>query len=110
MSGTRARAGRSQGAKLASASACGGRPSKCNESARPRGGRVLDRLQSAAAAEIPTPVVRLEQVFAAQRAAFAREMSPTYGARRDRLDRLLRLTEMHQDAIAAAISADFGHR
>ena len=70
---------------------------------------VLDRPQSAAA-ETSTPVARMDEVFAAQRAAFARAMNPPVAARRDRLDRLLHLTEKHQNAIIDAISADFGHR
>jgi coniferyl-aldehyde dehydrogenase len=61
-------------------------------------------------ANVATPIARTSELFAAQRAAFAREMNPTFGARRDRLGRLLRLTEKHQDAIGDAISADFGHR
>ena len=39
----------------------------------------------------------MDEVFAAQRAAFAREMNPSLDVRRDRLDRLLRLTETHQE-------------
>jgi len=57
-----------------------------------------------------TPAARLDEVFAAQRSAFAREMNPSLAVRRDRLDRLLHLTEAHQDAIIDAISIDFGHR
>ncbi len=57
-----------------------------------------------------TPATRMQQTFAAQRAAFLREMNPRYDVRRDRLDRLSRLTTTHQDAIIGAISADFGHR
>ncbi len=70
---------------------------------------VLDRPQSVAANDA-APVAHMEQVFAAQRTAFTREMNPTLAVRRDRLDRLLRLTEAHQGAIIDAISADFGHR
>ena len=62
------------------------------------------------AASVPTPGARLEDAFAAQRAAFAREMNPSLEARHDRLDRLLQLTAVHQDAIIDAVSADFGHR
>jgi coniferyl-aldehyde dehydrogenase len=57
-----------------------------------------------------TPAARLDEMFAAQRSAFAREMNPSLAVRRDRLDRLLLLTQTHQDAIIGAISADFGHR
>jgi coniferyl-aldehyde dehydrogenase len=59
---------------------------------------------------VVTPLARMNEVLAAQRAAFAREMNPSLGARHDRLDRLLRLTETHQGAIRDAISTDFGHR
>ncbi|MEO8674385.1 MAG: coniferyl aldehyde dehydrogenase [Casimicrobiaceae bacterium] len=52
----------------------------------------------------------MEEIFAAQRGAFAREMNPSLAVRRDRLDRLLHLTQTHQGAIIDAISADFGHR
>ncbi len=62
------------------------------------------------AATAATPEAVLEPVFAAQRAAFAREMNPSLAVRRDRLDRLLALTSKHQGAIIAAVSSDFGHR
>jgi coniferyl-aldehyde dehydrogenase len=52
----------------------------------------------------------MEQMFTAQRDAFAREMNPPLHVRRDRLDRLSRLAKTHREAIIAAISADFGHR
>ncbi len=55
-------------------------------------------------------IAAMEKTFAAQRAAFAADMHPSLAARRGRLDRLLRLTERHERAIAEAISADFGHR
>ena len=70
---------------------------------------VLERPPTGAA-EAPTPVMRMHEVFAAQRAAFAHESNPSLARRRDRLDRLLHLTEVHQRAIIDAISADFGHR
>jgi coniferyl-aldehyde dehydrogenase len=53
---------------------------------------------------------RLDAAFAAQRAAFAREMLPAREVRVDRLRRALRMTEKHERAIATAIAADFGHR
>ena len=53
---------------------------------------------------------QMSKAFAAQRAAFAGDMNPGRDVRRDRLARLLQLTEKHQGAIAEAISADFGHR
>ncbi len=61
-------------------------------------------------ADAASIIARMEKTFAAQRAAFALDMDPSREARRDRLSRLLALTEKHQDAIADAISADFGHR
>ena len=75
-----------------------------------------DRIDPALAGEMPravpadAPVAQLPEIFDAQRAAFAADMSPSREARVDRLDRLLRLTEEHQGEIADAISADFGHR
>ncbi len=57
-----------------------------------------------------SPAARLEARFALQRRAFAADMNPARETRQDRLDRLLRLTEAHQQEIGAAISADFGHR
>lgn len=69
----------------------------------------IDRPQTIAAGVV-TPLARMDEVFAAQRAAFAREMNPSLDVRRDRLDRLLLLTKTHQRAIIEAISADFGHR
>ena len=59
----------------------------------------------------PTPSPgHLEQRFAAQRKAFAAEPYPPLAVRRDRLDRLLGLTEGHEAEIVAAIAADFGTR
>src|SRR5688572_5838285 len=45
-----------------------------------------------------------------QRAAFEREPFPTPAVRRERLDRILDLLRRHRDALAEAVSADFGHR
>ena len=70
---------------------------------------VLER-PPVAVPDTSTPVDRMEQMFFAQRAAFLREMNPAFDVRRDRVDRLLHLTETHQDSIIDAISADFGHR
>ncbi len=70
---------------------------------------MLERSPAGPAGSV-TPAARLDEVFAAQRSAFAREMNPSLAVRRDRLDRLLLLTQKHQDAIIGAISADFGHR
>jgi coniferyl-aldehyde dehydrogenase len=57
-----------------------------------------------------TLIARMRAAFDAQRAAFAADMLPDRAVRIDRLDRMLRLTEKYQAAIADAISADFGHR
>ncbi|MFZ5549481.1 MAG: coniferyl aldehyde dehydrogenase [Pseudomonadota bacterium] len=45
-----------------------------------------------------------------QRAAFAAEPHPALAVRRDRLQRLHKMTAQHADELAAAISRDFGHR
>ena len=52
----------------------------------------------------------LQELFAAQRLAFAAEPYPSLAARRDRLDRLEAMTERHEEEIVAAIAADFGAR
>jgi coniferyl-aldehyde dehydrogenase len=52
----------------------------------------------------------LHAVFEAQRAAYARELYPSWPVRRDRLRRLLALLNDNAQAIAAAIDADFGGR
>ena len=52
----------------------------------------------------------LQELFAAQRRAFAAEPYPSLAARRDRLDRFEVITERHEDEIVAAIAADFGTR
>jgi coniferyl-aldehyde dehydrogenase len=62
------------------------------------------------AAGVTAPDAVLGAAFAAQRAAFARDMNPSLAIRRDRLDRLLAFTTTRRDDIAAAIAADFGHR
>jgi coniferyl-aldehyde dehydrogenase len=49
-------------------------------------------------------------LFAAQRAAFAREPDPALPVRRDRLDRVAALVEESEPEIVAAIAADFGMR
>jgi len=54
--------------------------------------------------------VGLEQLFDIQRQAFEHDMNPSRQVRDDRLARLLAMTEKHGNAIAEAISADFGHR
>jgi acyl-CoA reductase-like NAD-dependent aldehyde dehydrogenase len=52
----------------------------------------------------------LADLFAAQRAAFAREPYPDAAARDRRLAALETLLSGHADAIARAVSSDFGHR
>ena len=49
-------------------------------------------------------------LFAAQRAAFAREPDPPLPVRRDRLDRVAALVEESEPEMVAAIAADFGMR
>ncbi|MCB1394435.1 MAG: long-chain-fatty-acid--CoA ligase [Rhodobacter sp.] len=53
---------------------------------------------------------RLRQVFALQQAAFARHPSPLLEARKDALKLLKRQLQRYQDALAAALVADFGFR
>ncbi|NRF71774.1 coniferyl aldehyde dehydrogenase [Aquincola sp. S2] len=45
-----------------------------------------------------------------QRAAFAAEPMPSLAVRRDRLQRVHRMTTRHGDELATAIASDFGHR
>jgi coniferyl-aldehyde dehydrogenase len=52
----------------------------------------------------------MKTLFDQQRAAFAQDSFPDLAARLDRIARLKALMEKHEDAIAQAISADFGHR
>jgi coniferyl-aldehyde dehydrogenase len=56
------------------------------------------------------PVIDLEAVFARHRAAFLAEPAPGLAARRAHLSKLEKAVLANQDAIAEAISADFGHR
>jgi coniferyl-aldehyde dehydrogenase len=65
---------------------------------------------AAAGSVAPAAPHDLQQLFAAQREAFAAEPYPPASVRRDRLDRLLALTERHEDEIVAAIASDFGAR
>lgn len=58
----------------------------------------------------PPAVESLERLFAAQRAAFARAPYPDAATRDRRLAALQRLLRENADALAAAISRDFGHR
>lgn len=56
---------------------------------------------------IPTD---LDRLFASQRAAFQRQPNPPARERAAHLDALCELLRDHADEIAAAASADFGHR
>jgi acyl-CoA reductase-like NAD-dependent aldehyde dehydrogenase len=58
----------------------------------------------------PSPQALLHERFAAQRAAFAREPYPDEATRDRRLGALEKLLGDHADAIADAVSRDFGHR
>lgn len=53
---------------------------------------------------------RLHLALTAQRRAFEAERMPSYEVRRDRLERLLKMTQQHGEALAAAMAQDFGHR
>jgi len=57
-----------------------------------------------------SPPTDLAARFEVQRQAFAREPYPTWQVRISRLDRLLDLTETHEEAIVRAISTDFHSR
>jgi coniferyl-aldehyde dehydrogenase len=58
----------------------------------------------------PPALRQLAERFAAQRRAFASDPNPPLAARRQRLDRLLELIDDHEDALVAAVDADFGGR
>jgi len=51
-----------------------------------------------------------ERIFAAQRAAFARERYPSLAVRRDRLARLMSLLTTHERRFVDAVDHDFGGR
>ncbi|WP_374355602.1 coniferyl aldehyde dehydrogenase [Chitinimonas sp.] len=55
-------------------------------------------------------IARLQAVYQLQREAYGREPYPDAVLRRDRLGWLRHMLTKHGDEIAAAISADFGHR
>src|SRR5258708_6937875 len=59
---------------------------------------------------VARPDTDLQSRYSAQRRAFEAEPNPSFAVRRNRLDRLLALTERNEDAIVAAIAADFGTR
>ncbi|TIT54892.1 MAG: coniferyl aldehyde dehydrogenase, partial [Mesorhizobium sp.] len=52
----------------------------------------------------------LDERFRLQRAAFEKQPFADLGLRKDRLKRLLALTERHESEICATIDADFGGR
>jgi coniferyl-aldehyde dehydrogenase len=52
----------------------------------------------------------LQAIFALQRQAFAAQSFAPLAVRLDRLDRLRRLVEEHEQPMTEAISADFGNR
>lgn len=58
----------------------------------------------------PADTARLRVLFDTQREAFARDSYPARTVRLDRLDRLRALVTDNEDAIAEAISGDFGQR
>ena len=60
--------------------------------------------------QVGPAVEQMRQLFASQRAAFAAERYPSYQVRRANLQALKALVLENADEIAAAISADFGHR
>ncbi|PKM21291.1 MAG: coniferyl-aldehyde dehydrogenase, partial [Gammaproteobacteria bacterium HGW-Gammaproteobacteria-14] len=55
-------------------------------------------------------ILRMEKVFAAQKAAFARHPYPTAEERIDHLQRIRPLLVKYQDEICAALNSDFGSR
>ena len=63
-----------------------------------------------AGAEKTDGVRNLERIFALQKAAYAKAPFPSYDERIANLDKLIRLTEAHEDAFVKAVSADFGNR
>jgi coniferyl-aldehyde dehydrogenase len=52
----------------------------------------------------------LHQALLRQRRAFEAERMPSYAVRRDRLQRLLAMTQANGEALAGAMAQDFGHR
>jgi len=66
--------------------------------------------RSVAAQGLPVTAERLQALLGAQRQAFKRDGFPDARVRRERLSRLLKALISREREIAAAISADFGHR
>ncbi len=65
---------------------------------------------SAPPSPLVPPIPELESLFAAQRRAFAADFNPSLARRRDRLIRLLAVTERHEAEIIRAIDGDFSGR
>ena len=61
-------------------------------------------------AEIADAAARITSLLAAQKAAWAKDVTPDHAIRDDRLARLDRMIEAWQERFAAAISQDFGNR
>jgi len=59
---------------------------------------------------VPPAFPQLAERFAAQRQAFAADPNPPVAARRECLDRLLELIDDNEEALVAAVDADFGGR
>ena len=77
----------------------------------PQGTRPLGRKRGVAPGEHMSNVhAQLESRFQALRSGFESERVPALRVRLDRLTRLATLTERHEEAIVAAIAADFGTR
>lgn len=55
-------------------------------------------------------MIDFSTTLAAQRAAFTAELPVTAAARKDRLKRLIAMARENADALASALSQDFGHR
>ncbi|MEQ1497199.1 MAG: coniferyl aldehyde dehydrogenase [Novosphingobium sp.] len=55
-------------------------------------------------------ITRMSDVLGRQRAAFTAAMPEAMSVRRDRIDRAIAMLIDHKDALAKAVSADFGHR
>ena len=75
-----------------------------------RSGDAIELSLMSVAALPATATAEVDSLFAAQRRAFSADPNPSFAARRDRLTRLLALTERHEDEIIRAIDADFSAR
>lgn len=60
--------------------------------------------------DMTDPGARIASLLAAQKAAWAKDVTPDHATRDDRLARLDRMVVAWQDRFCAAISADFGNR